>query len=108
MDGVERCQRTSFSKIKILESLSTHHDGLAAVMQFFHEMTVPRNELAAVQTIAYSGPSQGLDALLNDEQRHALSSSAQNRQKQILINSAWWAENRSAIDKRWTEFRASL
>ncbi|AVH45576.1 extracellular solute-binding protein [Agrobacterium tumefaciens] len=79
-----------------------------AVMQFFHEMTVPRNELAAVQTIAYSGPSQGLDALLNDEQRHALSSSAQNRQKQILINSAWWAENRSAIDKRWTEFRASL
>lgn len=80
----------------------------AAVMQFFHEMTVPQNQLVAVETIAYSGPSEGLDALLDDEQRRVLPSSTQNRSKQILIDSAWWAENRNAIDKRWTEFRASL
>lgn len=80
----------------------------AAVMQFFHEMTIPKNELTAVATIAYSGPSEGLDALLTDEQRRVLPSSAQNRAKQILINSEWWAQNRATIDKRWTEFRAAL
>ena len=77
-------------------------------MQFFHEMTVAINQLTAVETIAYSGPSEGLDTLLSDEQRRVLPSSAQNRAKQILINSQWWTQNRAAIDKRWTEFRAAL
>ena len=80
----------------------------AAAMKFFHEMTVAENELKAVETIAYSGPSEGLDALLSDEQRKVLPSSVQNRAVQIPINSQWWTENRTAIDKRWTEFRANL
>lgn len=83
-------------------------DSKAAAMKFFHEMTVAENELKAVETIAYSGPSEGLDALLTDDQRKVLPSSVQNRAVQVPINSQWWTENRAAIDKRWTEFRANL
>lgn len=80
----------------------------AAVMAFLHEMTVPQNELVAIETVAYSGPSLGLDALLTDDQRRLLPSSAQNLKKQILIDSQWWAAHRAEIDARWTAFRAAL
>ncbi len=80
----------------------------AAAMGLLHEMSVAANEAVAAGVISYTGPSEGLDALLPADRLDEYPTTEANRKQQVLLDGRWWFENAELVEQRWQEFKLAL
>lgn len=79
-----------------------------AAMKLLHEMSVPENQVKAVDVVPYPGSSPELPKLLTPEKLAVLPTSEANKAKQFIQNAEFWFKNADAVQKRWEEFKLSL
>ncbi len=80
----------------------------AAVMKFFHELTVPENQVVAMQRIPYAGSSPELDKLLPAEKLASFPTTAGNANVQFLANAQEWQKVAPQVEKRWQQFKLGM
>jgi len=83
-------------------------DRKAAVMQLMHEITVAKNQAVAAGVVAYTGPSEGLDALLPKDKLDTYPTVAKNKNVQFLMDPKWWYDHADEVEQRWQEFKLGL
>lgn len=83
-------------------------DDIEAAYKFFHELTDPKNQLAAIRFIPYTGNSPELEAMLPEEKLKFYTTSSQNRRLQYHNDNEWWYKNADSVQKRWQEFLLTL
>lgn len=76
-----------------------------AAMQFFHELSLPENQLVAMARIPYSGVSTELNALLPAEKLALYPTTADNAKLQVMNDIAQWKLIAPQVEKRWQQFK---
>jgi len=74
----------------------------------FHEMSVAANQAAAAKVVSYTGPSEGLDPLLDPTRMDEYPTVKANKSVQVLMQPKWFYEHAQEIEERWQEFKLGL
>lgn len=80
----------------------------AVAMKFFHELTVPENQLVAMKRIPYSGASTELDKLLPADSAALYPTTAGNAKVQFVNDLAHWKTIAPKVEKRWQQFKLGM
>ena len=81
-------------------------DGVA--MQFFHELTLPENQLVAMARIPYSGASTNLDKMLPADKASLFPTTAGNAELQFVNDLEQWKQIAPKVEKRWQQFKLGM
>ena len=81
---------------------SSRHKRLA--MEFIAFALDPNAQAAFTGYIPYSPSNPAAEKLIPTDRLKDLPASGSNRNKQFLVNTKWWAENRDEVMKRWNEW----
>jgi len=80
----------------------------AVAMKFFHELTVPENQLVAMARIPYSGASANLDKLLPADKASLYPTTAGNAKLQFMNDIERWKAIAPQVEKRWQQFKLGM
>lgn len=80
----------------------------ATAMKFFHELTVPENQLVAMARIPYSGASANLEKLMPAEKAGLFPTTAGNAKRQFMNDLDNWRAVASRVEKRWQQFKLGM
>ena len=83
-------------------------EDVKAAYKLLYEMSVPANQAAAAEVIAYTGNSPDLEPLLPKTRLAQFPTVAANKKDQFFNDTSWWFKNGDAVQKRWQEFILSL
>jgi putative spermidine/putrescine transport system substrate-binding protein len=74
----------------------------------FHEMSIAENQAAAAKVVSYTGPSEGLDPLLDPKRMDEYPTVKMNKSVQVLMQPKWFFEHAQEVEERWQEFKLGL
>lgn len=80
----------------------------AAAMQFFHELTLPENQVVAMARIPYSGASANLDKMLPADKAALYPTTAGNAKLQFMNDIEGWKAIAPKVEKRWQQFKLGM
>ncbi|MFT4193217.1 ABC transporter substrate-binding protein [Ottowia sp.] len=80
----------------------------AVAMQFFHELTLPENQLVAMARIPYSGASTNLDKMLTADKAPLYPTTSGNAKLQFVNDLAQWKLIAPKVEKRWQQFKLGM
>ena len=86
----------------------TDPEAKQAAMALLHEMSIAKNQAMAAEVISYTGPSEGLEALLPKDKLAEFPTAQANKSVQSLADAQWWFENAEEVEQRWQEFKLGL
>lgn len=78
----------------------------AAAMRLLQEFSRADNQAEAAKVISYTGPSPDLAALLPRERIGEFPTA--HKERQFLVDDAWWLANLDVVQRRWQDFKLSL
>jgi putative spermidine/putrescine transport system substrate-binding protein len=76
-----------------------------AAWKWLHWHTNAKAEACVANYISYTGPSEGLDALLPKDKLTQYPTYSENKKVQWLANAQWWLDHADEVEKRWQEFK---
>ncbi len=80
----------------------------AAAMKFLHQMTVAKNQAAALTVAPYTGTSPDLASVVSAAKLKDVPTAPKYFNSQVPTNAKYWATHGAAVEKRWAKFKLSL